>query len=151
MGYIQELRKLVGTRPLVMVGAAACVFDSQGRILLLRRVDNGGWGLPGGALEPGETTEGTARRETHEETGLKIAELTLHGVFSGPELYYRYPNGDEVHNVVVVYRAQYIGGPIRLDPAEHHEYGFYDLTSLPTEVSPPCRPILRELAGVQPR
>jgi len=26
-------------------------------------------------------------------------------VLSGPGLFYRYPNGDEVHNVIAVYKA----------------------------------------------
>ncbi|MBC7083782.1 MAG: NUDIX domain-containing protein [Firmicutes bacterium] len=32
--------------------------------MLLRRKDNGCWGLPGGAMELGESLEETARRET---------------------------------------------------------------------------------------
>ncbi len=101
--YIEELRSRVGNYPLIMLGSAVCVFDSHERLLLLRRTDNGYWGLPGGAMEPGESLEDTARRETREETGLEVARLSLMGVFSGPELHYRYPNGAEVYNVTAVY------------------------------------------------
>lgn len=146
IGYIEELRSLVGNRPIIMVGAAAALFDAQGKILLLRRTDNGCWGPPGGALEPGERLEEAARRETREETGLEMTDLTLFRVFSGSELYCRYPNGDEVHNVTVVYTTRCPEGDIRLDLAEHTEYGFFSLSALPHDISPPVVVVLRELS-----
>jgi len=130
-----------------LVGAAVGVSDHRGRLLLIRRTDNGCWGLPGGAMEPGERLEDTARRETREETGLELTELSLLGVFSGPELYYRYPNGTEVYNVTVVYTARCPEGAVDLDPAEHTEYAFFDVQALPTDTSPPIRPILQALGG----
>jgi ADP-ribose pyrophosphatase YjhB (NUDIX family) len=102
MDYMRQLRRMVGNFPLVMVGAGVLVLDAQGRLLLLRRTDNECWGIPGGALEPGETLEVTARRETLEETGLHLPSLEIFGVFSGSEFYYQYPNGDQVHNVSVI-------------------------------------------------
>jgi len=62
MSYIEELRSGVGNRPLIMVGAAVGVSDYRGRLLLIRRTDNGCWGLPGGFMEPGERLEDTVRR-----------------------------------------------------------------------------------------
>ena len=55
--------------------AAAVVADGGGRILLVRRrypPQVGGWCLPGGLADPGETPEATARREVWEETGLEV-------------------------------------------------------------------------------
>ena len=52
MGYVRELRALVGHRPLVLAVAGALVVDATGRVLLHRRTDNGLWGTPGGAVEP---------------------------------------------------------------------------------------------------
>jgi ADP-ribose pyrophosphatase YjhB (NUDIX family) len=142
MNYMSELRELVGSRPLIMVGAAALVLDSDRRLLMMQRSDNGCWGIPGGAMEPGESLEDTARRETLEETGLMLGEMALFGVFSGPELFYEYPNGAQVHNVSVVYHARYSGGEIRLD--EYTAYDFFPLANLPEALSPPIRPVLRE-------
>ena len=68
MGYIMELRKLVGTRPLIMVGACVLLCDHQ-RLLLQRRTDNGLWGLARGSLEPGESLEDVAKRELFELAG----------------------------------------------------------------------------------
>ncbi len=142
MGYIQELRRRVGNQPLIMVGAGVLVLNQQDELLLLRRTDNGCWGIPGGAMEPGERIEETARRETREETGLEVGDLLLFNIFSGPELYYRYPNGTEVFNVSVVYIAREARGKIAIDPAEHSEMGYFPLDELPQDISPPVRPIL---------
>ena len=61
MEYIMELRKLIGQRPILMVGAAVLVLDSEKRLLLMKRADSGCWGHPGGATEPGERVEEAAR------------------------------------------------------------------------------------------
>ena len=50
-GYIMDLRRELGCRPLLQVGASVIVEDGQGRILLQRRSDNGCWGYPGGSVE----------------------------------------------------------------------------------------------------
>ena len=52
MGYIEELREIIGTRPLILVGAVVGVVDEDGKILLQKRPE-GVWGLPGGLLELG--------------------------------------------------------------------------------------------------
>jgi ADP-ribose pyrophosphatase YjhB (NUDIX family) len=61
--------------------ADAAVFDGDGRILLIRRKDNGLWAMPGGALEIGETPAEGACREAWEETGLKVETVGLIGVY----------------------------------------------------------------------
>jgi putative (di)nucleoside polyphosphate hydrolase len=57
------------------------VLDSDGRVLVLRRVDHPeAWQLPQGGLEPGETLTGAAWRELVEETGLTAANTELGSV-----------------------------------------------------------------------
>lgn len=154
MGYVEELRGQIRSRPVILVGAAVLILDPQGRLLLVHRADDRTWGPPGGMMEPGETLEETARRETREETGLEVGEMTLFGVFSGPELYYRYPNGDEVYNVSAVYVTVEVSGDALVNPAEHTEMRYFDLAHLPEPLSPPIRPILarflQDWPGIDP-
>lgn len=144
MEYMLELRKLVGHRPLLMVAATVFVFDEQGRMLLLKRRDNDCWGPPGGAVEPGEVVEEAAKRETLEETGLEISGLSLFGVFSGEDQFYRYPNGDEVYNVTIVYISHIQGEEVHIS-AEHTDWKYFPLGELPADISPPIIPILEKL------
>ena len=62
------------------VAADAAVFR-DGRILLIRREDNGLWAMPGGATEVGETWAQSAERELHEEAGVEGTAAKLLGVF----------------------------------------------------------------------
>lgn len=143
MDYILQLRKYIGHRPVLMVGAAILVLDAQNRVLMLKRSDSGSWGIPGGATEPGEVVEDAARRETLEEAGIAVGALSLFGVFSGPEFYYKYPNGDEVYNVTIMYVSQDWCGEIKLN-GEHTEWGWFAADEFPEDLSPPIKPILRE-------
>jgi 8-oxo-dGTP diphosphatase len=63
------------------VSVAGVVIDNGGRVLLIRRRDNGRWEPPGGVLEHGETIDGGLRREVFEETGLRVDPEALTGVY----------------------------------------------------------------------
>ncbi len=143
MDYLASLRHYVGHAPLLMVGAAALIVDENRRLLLLKRSDSGCWGPPGGAVELGESVEQAAQREVREETGLELGPLSLFGVFSGPELFYRYPNGDEVHNVTIVYLAPQAHGAVCLNN-EHTEWGWFSADNLPAQISPPILPVIEQ-------
>src|SRR5512133_2362847 len=86
----------------------ACVFDAQGRLLLMHRADNAHWGLPGGNIEIGESVTQAAAREVLEETGLEIAVGRLVGVYSDPAVHTiaTYPNGYMVHYVNLCFVGQ---------------------------------------------
>ena len=129
-----------------MVGAAILIVDDQNRLLLMKRSDSGCWGPPGGATEPGEVVEDAARRETFEEMGLQVGEMSLFGVFSGPELFYKYPNGDEVYNVTIVYLSRDFSDNIHLN-AEHTEWRWFAPADIPDEISPPIKPVIEEFVN----
>ena len=78
---IEPLRVPVFSRPTPIVAGDAAVIDAAGRVLLIRRADNGLWAMPGGALEVGETPAEGVVRETLEETGVHCQAVALVGVF----------------------------------------------------------------------
>lgn len=144
MGYVKEIRLLVGHRPLIVPGAAVLIVDQKAGLLLQHRKDNQQWGLIGGSMEVDESLEETARRETFEETDLKLDELEWFGLFSGQELIYEYPNQDIVVNVVAVYIARQFSGKLKVDEEEAHELRFFKLKELPEDLSPPDRPVIKQ-------
>ena len=81
--------------------------------------------------------EDAAARELLEETGLVAKRLELFGVFSGKELHYIYPNGDEVSNVDIVFLCREYSGSLRLDEDESEALCFFEPGMLPENLSPP--------------
>ncbi len=143
MGYIRELRALVGHRPLIMSSAGVLILDASNCLLMQRRSDNNLWGLPGGSLEPGESFEAAARREVREETGLEAGALTLFGLFSGAEFFYEYPNGDQIFNAAAVFLCRETTGTLRLDSDESTALRFFALSEIPTDLNPLDAPIVQ--------
>ncbi|MBR7179123.1 MAG: NUDIX hydrolase [Oscillospiraceae bacterium] len=151
MGYILDLRKFVGHRPLIQVGAGIIVEDSLGRILLQLRSDNHCWSYCGGSIEPDERVEDAARRELYEETGLTAETLELFGVFSGPELHYVYPNGDEVSNIDIVFLCRKFSGELTPQAGEVDALRFFGPEEIPEDLSPPIRPALMKWLELKTR
>ena len=144
MGYVRELRKIVGHCPLIIAGAAVLIFDRQNRLLLQHRRDNQKWGLIGGSMEVGESLEETAKRETLEESGLTLYQLNWFDLFSGKDLIYQLPHGDVVVNVTAVYTSNNYSGQLRSDNSEVDELNFFKLNKLPINISPPDRPVIEK-------
>jgi len=124
----------------VKVGVGIVITDSHGRILLERRSDNGIWGLPGGAIEPGESVIETAVREAKEETNLDIRITGLVGVYSEPSAgrIVTYPdNGDVAQLVDVVLTAEIESGEISIS-TESLCLKFFNPDSFPVDIVPPA-------------
>lgn len=134
-----DLRSIVGHRTLLQVGAGIIVVDSENRILLQKRADNHCWGYAGGSIELDEVVEDAAKRELFEETGLIAEELELFGVFSGKELHYIYPNGDEVSNIDIVYVCRRFSGTLRCQRDEVEELRFFRMDEIPDNISKPVQ------------
>ena len=145
--YILDLRKIVGHRPLLQVGASVIVENEKGEVLLQRRADNHCWGYAGGSVELDEVVEEAARRELYEETGLVAGKMTLFGVFSGKETHYIYPNGDEVSNVDIVFLCKEYSGSLICQESEVEELRFFAAADLPENLSPPIRKPLLQWAA----
>lgn len=145
MDYIKYMRKLIGKKPLLICGAGAIVLDDKNRVLMQLRKDNNSWGFPGGIIELGEKVEDAAAREVFEETGLTVKDLKLFGVFSGKELHYIYPNGDEVYIVDTMFITKNYSGSIIVQESECKEVKFFHIDNLPANISPPVKPTVEEL------
>jgi 8-oxo-dGTP pyrophosphatase MutT (NUDIX family) len=72
------------------------VIDDAGRILMIRRTDNGNWAVPGGAIDLGESLADAAVRETIEETGIVCEVTGIDGIYSDPRHVVHYTSNDEV-------------------------------------------------------
>lgn len=145
-GYMAEMRKLVGHRPIIQCAASIVCVDDKGRILLGRRSDNHKWGYSGGSLEINEYVEDCAKRELLEEMGLIAEQLEFFCINSGPEAYYIYPNGDEVSNFEVVYICRKWHGEAKPQDGEMEELRFFSINEIDLdEISPPIRPVFTKL------
>ena len=116
----------------IRIGAAAIIFNGQEEILLQKRSDNGFWGLPGGAVDVGETVERAVVREVEEETGLVVTVSRLIGIYSDPQLYSitSYPGGDVIHHVTALFECRPDSGELCIS-SESTDIGYFPFMSLP--------------------
>ncbi|MDF2909647.1 MAG: hypothetical protein K0Q56_527 [Sporolactobacillus laevolacticus] len=150
MGYIEELRSLVGHRPLILVGSVVLICDNQGRVLMQKRkFPKGYWGLPGGLMELGESAEDTAVREVFEETGLTINQLKLFRVYSGMKKMSVAENGDQYYPVTISYVTKTYNGEWAIDPAESETFEFRSRDNLPEHILRNHKRILNDFLSIQ--
>jgi 8-oxo-dGTP pyrophosphatase MutT (NUDIX family) len=135
--YLGRLRRIVGSRLIIVPGARIVVHDRLGRVLLELRRDFRRWGLPGGHQEVGDSSAQTAIREVFEETGLRIKRPEVFGIASDPRHEtVRFPNGDRTQSVSVLFHARKPRGEPKFDPRETLELGWFALEDLPAGLMP---------------
>ena len=122
----ENLKKDLGRLGVAPVlGSAAAIFDSSGRVLL-KRTDNEKWCLPTGLVEAGESPEQGAVREAREETGLEVQILEL------VKVYTRFPSPEYgLHTLVgTVYLCEIIGGVLT---RSHEDLGlqYWEISDVP--------------------
>lgn len=78
---IEPLRLTLFANPGPFLTGDGAIIDDAGRILLIRRSDNGLWAMPGGGLEVGETAAQGVVREVLEETGITCEPVALVGIY----------------------------------------------------------------------
>jgi 8-oxo-dGTP pyrophosphatase MutT (NUDIX family) len=145
LGYIEDLRAIVGHRPLILVGSVVVISDQEGRLLLQqRKFPKESWGLSGGLMELGETTEEVARREVTEETGLTLGKLHFINVYSGPEYFVKAANGDEFYCVTIAYYTNEYEGELVVDESESIKFEFFYPHELPERIVKSHKKIIDE-------
>jgi 8-oxo-dGTP diphosphatase len=142
---VREATRHVLRHPVVGIAAAARTED--GRWLLIRRRDTGGWALPGGTLEWGETLSLALTRELFEEAGVElIGSSELFGVYSRPERDYRF------HAVTILVTAL-VSEPRRApkNPLEIAEVRLFAPSDLPPALSMGMTDMLSDVLGQRRR
>ena len=71
-------------------GSSCVVINEKEEVLLVLREDFRIWALPGGGVEPNETWEQTALRETLEETGYQVEIKLYIGEYWRPQMSHGY-------------------------------------------------------------
>jgi 8-oxo-dGTP pyrophosphatase MutT (NUDIX family) len=122
------------------------VRDDVGRVLLIRRSDNGYWALPAGAMELGESIAEAAAREVFEETGLKASALTPFGMYTGAAYTHTNMYGDTYQLHVTAFRVDAWEGDLLTETAETTGAGFFPLDELPEPLSGSVPETLADLA-----
>ncbi|BAS59283.1 MULTISPECIES: NUDIX domain-containing protein [Leptolyngbya] len=100
--FFQTVLGVVFRHP--VTGTSIITVLPDDRIVLIRRRDNGLWGLPGGIVDWGEDLPTAIRRELFEETGLELTKIRrLVGIYSAPD------RDPRMHSICVVVEVEATG------------------------------------------
>lgn len=111
------------------VDVRAAVFD-QGRLLLVREVEDGAWTMPGGWADVGDVPSKAAEREVREEAGFLVKARKVIGVYDAN----RIRPLQLFHAFKVVFLCDLVGGEAR-PSRETSEVGFFSRGEIPPELS----------------
>ena len=114
----------------IVPASRAVIFDSDGKVLLIRRGDNGQWALPAGGMEPGESVTDCMRREVLEETGLIVRSCRAFAVYSEPR--FTAPTRPDAQLLTVAYRVDADGwdGDVMRETDETLDAGWFTVSEL---------------------
>ena len=112
------------------VGAGAMIFNSDGKILLIKRGfksknEKGKWNIPGGSLEFGETREEAIKREIKEELDIEIEILDTLDTID-----HIIPD-EKQHWITTTFIAKTSGKPKIMEPEKISEIGWFALDKMP--------------------
>ena len=127
--YIKTLRKKVGHEPIILNFAGGILINNQNEILLQKRSDFDAWGLPGGALEFGESAQEACIREFLEETGLKVKTKSLLGLSINFIQYY--PNQDVAQAVTIEFIVELVEKTSKEVSSETLDLKYFSKDKLP--------------------
>ncbi len=118
----------------LVVAVTAVVTNDQGELLLQKRTDNELWGLPGGAMNIGESIAQAVMREVKEETSLDVEPTGVIGIYSDPGHVIAYADGEVRQEFSICFAARVVGGQLAVGDQESTEVRFIkpsDIDELP--------------------
>lgn len=134
--YTMTMREKVGQMLLMCAGASGIVLNDKNEILLQFRSDKHIWGLPGGAIEPGEEPAEGVIREVYEETGVIVQPERIVAVMAGGDHMVTYDNGDPVGFLTVVFMCRAVSGEPHAHDSETLDARYFPLDALPDDILP---------------
>jgi ADP-ribose pyrophosphatase YjhB (NUDIX family) len=108
----------------LVVAVTAVVTNDQGELLLQKRTDNDLWGLPGGAMNIGESVAQAVIREVREETSLAVEPTGVVGIYSDPGHVIAYADGEVRQEFSICFVARIVGGQLAVGDKESTEVRF---------------------------
>jgi ADP-ribose pyrophosphatase YjhB (NUDIX family) len=130
-------------QPVVTVGAL--IFNDANEVLMVRTHKwSNLWGIPGGKVKWGESSEDALRRELKEETNLDVADIRfilVQDCIHSKEFY------REAHFVLLNYTCRCVGRPeVKLND-EAREFRWVSIPqAVPMPINQPTRKLLLEVA-----
>lgn len=134
--YIKQLRQKVGTDLIMSAGAVGVVLNDNNEILLQQRSDTRTWGLPGGAIDPGEDPAETVVREVYEEAGIHVVPERILSVLSGDDYLHTYPDGNQVAIMSITFQCRWVSGTPKVNDNESLAVKFFPIDALPEAMIP---------------
>lgn len=122
--FVQTVLGIIFRHP--VTGTSIIPILPNGQIVLIRRRDNGKWGLPGGMVNWGQDLLTTVTRELKEETGLELLKVRrLVGIYSAPD------RDPRIHSICVVVEADVQGTMQVQDTLEISDVKGFDRSAIP--------------------
>lgn len=133
--YVRERKA-----PLPIATVGGLIQNSEGEILMIQTHKwSNRWGIPGGKIERGESSEDALRREVREETALDIDEikfLMVQDCIHSPEFY------KSEHFLLLNYLAQCRAGEVRLNHEAEAYRWVLPQNALALDLNEPTRVLL---------
>lgn len=123
------------------VGVGVCI-KKQGKVLLGRRQNSHGhdtWSFPGGHLEYSESPVDTAIRETEEETGITLKDVSLLDVYTN-DIFTK----EEKHYITLYVMAETEQEPELLEPEKCLEWRWFSWDDLPENLFLPLQNLKKQ-------
>lgn len=129
--YVKWIRKRVGYDPIILNFSSAIIVNNKNEVLLQKRYKNKDiWGIIGGIMNYGESSEEAAIREAKEETNLDIKIDYLIGIYS--KYFHHYENGDVAQTFTCLFKTSVIGGNLQIDGKESFDLNYFSKENLPS-------------------